>query len=71
MHAQPQCKIKPLSSAQQEFERLEDASGVFKLIGPVLIRQDPIEVSLWCNTGTLTFEQELERHKALAAFFFG
>jgi hypothetical protein len=28
----------------QEFERLEDASGVFKLIGPVLIRQDPIEV---------------------------
>ena len=28
----------------QEFERLEDASGVFKLIGPVLILQDPIEV---------------------------
>jgi len=28
----------------QELDRLEDVSGVFKLIGPVLIRQDPIEV---------------------------
>ena len=29
----------------QELDQLEDARGVFKLIGPTLIRQDPIEVT--------------------------
>ena len=38
------CPNHEMMQCLQEFERLEDASGVFKLIGPVLIRQDPIEV---------------------------
>ena len=33
-----------LCAVAQELDQTEDASGVFKLIGPVLIRQDPIEV---------------------------
>jgi prefoldin beta subunit len=37
------CGYRPFLYRTQELERLEPDAGVFKLVGPVLVRQDLVE----------------------------
>ncbi len=38
------CKVKP-SLSVQELELLDEDSNIFKLVGPILIKQDPLEAT--------------------------
>ncbi|KAI1803249.1 Prefoldin beta-like protein [Daldinia bambusicola] len=49
------------ANVQKEFERLKDGENIYKLVGPVLLKQDKIEAESTVN-GRLEFiGKELER----------
>ncbi|KAI0121783.1 Prefoldin beta-like protein [Daldinia grandis] len=49
------------TNVQKEFERLKDGENIYKLVGPVLLKQDKIEAESTVN-GRLEFiSKELER----------
>ncbi|KAI0838538.1 Prefoldin beta-like protein [Hypoxylon sp. FL0890] len=49
------------SNVQKEFERLKDGENIYKLVGPVLLKQDKVEAESTVN-GRLEFiGKELER----------
>lgn len=38
--------LRGLTNALQEFKKVSDSSGIYKLIGPVLLKQDKTEASM-------------------------
>ncbi|KAI2466960.1 Prefoldin beta-like protein [Annulohypoxylon bovei var. microspora] len=49
------------SNVQKEFERLKDGENIYKLVGPVLLKQEKVEAESTVN-GRLEFiSKELER----------
>ncbi|KAI1398182.1 Prefoldin beta-like protein [Hypoxylon fuscum] len=49
------------TNVQKEFERLKDGENIYKLVGPVLLKQDKVEAESTVN-GRLEFiSKELER----------